>query len=48
MPTRFAIACDDDQAREVSRIASRYGITEEMVIRQLIDLGLESVEETTP
>lgn len=48
MSTRFAVACEDDQARAVSRLAHRYGITEEEVIKQLIDLGLESLEETAP
>ena len=46
MSTRFAVRCDDDQARTVTRLASRYGITEEEVVKQLIDLGLESLEET--
>lgn len=47
MSTRFAIACDDDKAQEVTRLAHRFGLTEEQVIMQLIDLGLESLEETT-
>lgn len=46
MSSRFAVACDDDQAQAVSRLASRYGITEEEVIVQLIDLGLESLEKS--
>lgn len=46
MPTRFAIACDDEQAAAVTRLAHRFGITEEEVVKQLIDLGLESLEET--
>ncbi|MCU4800416.1 hypothetical protein SAMN05216559_0716 [Halomicrobium zhouii] len=45
MPTRFAVACDEEQAQAVSRLAHRYGITEEEVVKQLIDLGLESLEE---
>jgi len=46
MSTRYTVVCDDDQARAVSRLAHRYGITEEEVIAQLIDLGLESAEES--
>lgn len=46
MPTRFAVACDEEQSRAVTRLAHRYGITEEEVIKQLIDLGLESLEES--
>jgi hypothetical protein len=45
MPTRFTVVCDDDQARAVEMLARRYGITEDEVIQQLIDLGLESLEE---
>lgn len=45
MATRFTIACDDEQARAVTRLAHRFGISEEEVITQLIDLGLESLEE---
>jgi len=46
MSTRYTVVCDDDQARAVSRLAHRYGITEEEVLTQLIDLGLEANEET--
>lgn len=48
MPTRFSVSCADDQARAVSRLAHRYGTTEEDVLKQLIDIGLESIEEPTP
>jgi len=48
MPTRFEVACDDEQSQAVSRLAHRYGITEEEVVEQLIDLGLDSIEETAP
>ena len=37
--------CDDDLARAVEMLARRYGITEDEVLQQLIDLGLESLEE---
>jgi len=47
MPTRFAVVCEDEQAAAVSRLAHRYGITEEEVLCQLIDLGLDAAEETT-
>ncbi|PSP95713.1 CopG family transcriptional regulator [Halobacteriales archaeon QS_4_62_28] len=46
MGTRYTVVCNDDQARAVSRLAHRYGITEEEVLTQLIDLGLEANEET--
>lgn len=46
MPTRYTVACEEDQARSVERLAHRYGISQKDVIRQLIDLGLDSIEET--
>jgi 2-iminoacetate synthase ThiH len=48
MGTEFSVVCAEEQATAISHLARRYGITEEEVIAQLIDLGLESVEETAP
>jgi len=45
MPTRFTVVCDDDLAREVEVLAREYDLTEEEVIRQLIDLGMDEVDE---
>ena len=45
MSTRFTVVCDDDQARDIEVLARRYGITEEEVLKQLIELGLEDLEE---
>jgi hypothetical protein len=47
MPTRYTVVCDDDQARAVGRLAHQYGITEEEVVQQLIDLGLETTDGST-
>ncbi|MBX0324060.1 CopG family transcriptional regulator [Halomicroarcula sp. F13] len=47
MSSRFTVVCDDGQARAIQVLARRYGITEEEVVKQLIDLGLEDVEEST-
>ncbi|GGN91813.1 MULTISPECIES: CopG family transcriptional regulator [Haloarcula] len=47
MSSRFTVVCDDGQARAIQVLARRYGITEEEVLKQLIDLGLEDVEEST-
>ena len=44
MTTRYSVVCDDDQARAVRSLARRYGITEEEVLTQLIELGLEAVD----
>jgi hypothetical protein len=45
MATRFAVDLDDDQARAIRHLSQRYGISEEAVIEQLLDLGLEEIEE---
>ena len=47
MSTRFTVACEDDQARAIEQLARRYGISEEDVVRQLIEVGLEDIEERT-
>lgn len=45
MPTRYTVVCDDDRAEEVRILAREYGLTEEEVLRQLVDLGLEEIGE---
>lgn len=47
MATRFTVVCDDGQARAIEMLARRYGITEEEVLKQLIEVGLEDIEEPT-
>ncbi|WP_262180110.1 CopG family transcriptional regulator [Haloarcula laminariae] len=47
MSTRFTVVCDDGQARAIQVLARRYGITEEEVVKQLIEAGLEDIEERT-
>jgi predicted transcriptional regulator len=44
MPTRFSVVCDDDLAREIRTLAREYDVTEEEVLRQLIDAGMQSLE----
>lgn len=41
---QFTLVCDDRQARRVERIAARYDLTEREVLRQLLDLGLDSLD----
>lgn len=48
MPTRYTLVCDDEHARQVSRLARENGLTEEAVLRQLVDIGLDSLEEKYP
>jgi predicted transcriptional regulator len=43
MPTRYTVVCDDNIARRVSRLAREHDLTEEEVLRQLVEVGLENV-----
>jgi predicted transcriptional regulator len=43
MPTRYTVVCDDALADRVGTLAREYDLTEEEVIRQLVDIGLEEV-----
>ncbi|PSQ35612.1 CopG family transcriptional regulator [Halobacteriales archaeon SW_10_66_29] len=45
MPTRFTIVCDDGRAREIRRLARKFDLTEEETLRQLVELGLENLDE---
>jgi len=45
MSTRYTVVCEDDQARAIQMLAHRYSITEEEVLKQLIELGLDDIEE---
>lgn len=45
MPTRYTVVCEDDCAERVRVLAREYDLTEEEVIRQLVDLGLEELGE---
>jgi predicted transcriptional regulator len=44
MPTRYTVVCDDDLARDVERLAREYDLTEEEVLRQLVEAGFEKLE----
>jgi predicted transcriptional regulator len=48
MPTRYTVVCDDDIATEIDRLARKNQLTEEEVIRQLLDLGLDRLDEEAP
>lgn len=45
MPTRYTVVCSDTRSRKVEQLARENEITEEEVLRQLIDLGLSQVDE---
>ena len=46
MPARYTVVCDDDLAHEVQSLAHEYDLTEEEVLQQLIDLGLDEAKRT--
>ena len=48
MPTRYTVICDDDRAREIRELSRKFDLTEEEVLRQLVDLGLEHLDEEAP
>ena len=44
---RLTLLCDDRQARRVERLAAQYDLTEREVLRQLLELGLDSLDADT-
>lgn len=48
MATRYTVVCDDDISVEIQDLAREYDLTEEEVLRQLIDLGLDRIDEEIP
>ncbi len=44
MPTRYTVVCDDDLACEVETLAREFNLTQEEVLRQLIDLGMDQID----
>lgn len=45
MTSRFVFRCEDSLAADVEEIAGRTGLSESEVIRRLIRLGLQDVDE---
>lgn len=45
MATRYTIVCEDGRARDIRRLARKFDLTHEELLRQLVDLGLESLDE---
>jgi 2-iminoacetate synthase ThiH len=45
MDQKFSVVCEERVATEIESLARENGLSREEVIRQLIDLGLESVDE---
>jgi len=45
MPRKYSVVCGDSLAAEVEDLAREYGLSEQEVLRQLIESGLEAVED---
>lgn len=48
MVARYTMVCDDETSNEVRALAREYGLTEQEVLRQLVDLGLDALDEEAP
>lgn len=42
MPRQYSVVCDEEVGERVESLAREYGLTEQEVIRQLIQRGLET------
>ncbi|MUV61115.1 ribbon-helix-helix protein, CopG family [Halobacterium sp. CBA1126] len=45
MPRKYSVVCGDSLAADVEELAREYGLSEQEVLRQLIENGLEAVDE---
>ena len=43
---RYCIECDEQTASQIRDLATWYGLTEQEVLEQLVDVGLDEVERT--
>lgn len=41
---RYTLLCEESMARRVEALAEEYGVTQEAVLRQLLDAGLDSLD----
>ena len=42
---RYCLECDERTARRIEGLATRYGLTEEEVLEQLVEAGLEEIDD---
>jgi 2-iminoacetate synthase ThiH len=42
---RYTLHCDGHTARRVERLATQYGLTEQEVLEQLVEVGLDELEK---
>jgi len=44
MPQKYSVVCEDSLAADIDELAREYGLSEQEVLRQLIENGLEHVD----
>jgi len=42
---RYSLVCDESTAREIEGLAAQYGLTEQEVLQQLVEVGLEELDD---
>lgn len=42
--SRYCFECDGRLAQQIEGLATRYGLTEEQVLEQLVEIGLEEID----
>lgn len=42
---RYCLECDGRLAKQINGLATRYGLTEEEVLKQLVEVGLEEIDQ---
>ena len=45
MDQRFSVVCDESLARRIDSLSHEYGLSREEVLRQLIAVGIEHIEQ---
>lgn len=41
---RYSLECDGRLARRIEGLASQYGLTEEEILEQLVEIGLDELD----
>jgi uncharacterized protein YidB (DUF937 family) len=41
MPRKYSVVCEDSLAADIEELAREYGISEQEVLHQLVEAGLE-------
>lgn len=45
MKRRYSIPCERDRAKRIEELAREYDLTTQEVLQQLIEVGLEAIED---